>query len=222
MPGSISVALVDDQSLFRAGIRMLIESQTDLSLAGEASDGAEGVELARTARPDVMLMDVRMPRMSGIDATSRILADSDAAGRTPPKIIVLTTFELDDGAARALKMGASGFLLKDSQPEFLLASIRSVYSGNAVIAPGATRSLFAQFTADTGPAPIPEEYAALTERERQVFLLAASGLSNSEIAAREYLSEATVKTHISRVLNKLGARDRVQLVIYGYEHGLVG
>lgn len=222
MPGPISVALVDDQSLFRAGIRMLVQSQQDLTLAGEASDGVQGVELARTARPDVMLMDVRMPKMDGIEATARILADADAAGYVPPKIVVLTTFELDDGAARALKMGASGFLLKDSQPEFLLASIRSVYSGNAVIAPGATRSLFAQFAPESSNTPIPEEYGALTERERQVFLLAASGLSNSEIADKEYLSEATVKTHISRVLNKLGARDRVQLVIYGYEHGLVG
>ncbi|PFG31219.1 response regulator [Paramicrobacterium agarici] len=221
MPETISVALVDDQSLFRAGIRMLIDSQPDLEFAGEAENGHDGVVLARSARPDVMLMDVRMPQLDGIEATERILSEADAAGRDAPRIIVLTTFELDEGAARALRIGASGFLLKDSQPEFLLAAIRSVHSGSAVIAPGATKTLLAQL----GQAPVsrePTEFAALTDREKQIFRLAASGLSNSEIAGREFLSEATVKTHVSRVLSKLGARDRVQLVIYAYEHGVIG
>ncbi|MCW4459646.1 response regulator transcription factor [Microbacterium sp. MPKO10] len=219
MPETISVALVDDQSLFRAGIRMLIDSQSDLEFAGEAENGHQGIELARTARPDVILMDVRMPALDGIEATERILAEADAAGRTPPRIIVLTTFELDEGAARALRIGASGFLLKDSQPEFLLAAIRSVHSGSAVIAPGATKTLLAQL----GHSAVhrdPIEFAALTDREKHIFRLAAAGLSNSEIAQKEYLSEATVKTHVSRVLSKLGARDRVQLVIYAYEHGI--
>ncbi|SEC18026.1 DNA-binding response regulator, NarL/FixJ family, contains REC and HTH domains [Paramicrobacterium humi] len=221
MAEPIAVALVDDQSLFRAGIRMLIDSQADLSFAGEAENGHAAIELARRARPDVILMDVRMPELDGIEATARILGESDAAGRTPPRIIVLTTFELDEGAARALRIGASGFLLKDSQPEFLLAAIRSVHAGSAVIAPGATKSLIAHMTAPA-PAPrVPEEFGSLTDREKQIFALAASGLSNSEIAGKEYLSEATVKTHVSRVLSKLGVRDRVQLVIYAYEHGIV-
>ncbi|WP_166998481.1 response regulator [Paramicrobacterium fandaimingii] len=221
MTEPISVVLVDDQSLFRAGIRMLIDSQQDLSFAGEAENGLKGVELVRSLRPDVVLMDVRMPELDGIEATERILAEADSAGRPAPRVIVLTTFELDEGAARALHIGASGFLLKDSQPEFLLAAIRSVHSGSAVIAPGATKALLAQM-GQPARSREPIEYAALTEREKQIFVLAASGMSNSEIARKEFLSEATVKTHVSRVLSKLGTRDRVQLVIYAYEHGIAG
>lgn len=215
----ISVALVDDQALFRAGVRMLIQSQPDLEFVGEAGDGAAGVALVASAKPDVVLMDIRMPVMDGIQATAEIV--DAAGGRATPRVIVLTTFDLDEAAVRAIQAGASGFLLKDSEPEFLLAAIRAVYSGTAVVAPAATRELFEHF-GPRGRAHLePAEFAQLTERERDIFHLAARGLSNAEIAKGEFLSEATVKTHLSRVLAKLGLRDRVQLVVYAYEHGLV-
>ncbi|MET0932423.1 MAG: response regulator transcription factor [Mycetocola sp.] len=220
MGGRIRVALVDDQQLFRAGIRMLIESQPDLEFAGEAGDGRAAFELAETARPDVMLMDVRMPVLDGIASTIAILDAADAAGRPAPRIIVLTTFDLDEGAASALRKGASGFLLKDTQPDFLLAAIRTVHAGNAVIAPGATHALFAHFGEQVTVPAVPPAFESLTARERGIFAFAARGMSNSEIASQEYLSEATVKTHVSRVLGKLSLRDRVQLVIFAYEHGL--
>jgi len=217
----IRVALVDDQALFRAGIRMLVSSQADLEFVGEAGSGSAGVAMATAVNPDVILMDIRMPGMDGIDATIAIVAAAESAGSRPPRIIVLTTFELDESASRAIRGGASGFLLKDADPEFLLAAIRTVHAGNAVIAASATRELFAHFDA---PAPVrPEEpvaYSTLTSRERDIFALAALGLSNAEIAAREFLSEATVKTHISRILSKLILRDRVQLVVYAFQHGL--
>ncbi|MCP2638010.1 response regulator transcription factor [Microbacterium sp. HD4P20] len=210
----IRVALVDDQSLFRAGIRMLVDSQPDLEVVAEASDGREALAAVRASRPDVVLMDIRMPVMDGLAATAELLTDP-----SPPRIVMLTTFDLDEAAARAIRQGASGFLLKDADPEFLLAAIRTVYSGSAVIAASATRDLFERFT-DAAPRPIPPSYADLTEREREIFALAARGLSNAEIAAREYLAEATVKTHISRILTKLALRDRVQLVVFAFEHGL--
>jgi DNA-binding NarL/FixJ family response regulator len=210
----IRVALVDDQALFRAGIRMLVDSQPDLEVVGEASNGSEGVAVVRATRPDVVLMDIRMPVMDGLAATAELLRDA-----APPRVVMLTTFDLDEAAARAIREGASGFLLKDADPEFLLAAIRTVHAGSAVIAASATRDLFAHF-ADPAARELPEEYAALTDREREIFALAARGLSNAEIAAREFLSEATVKTHISRILTKLGLRDRVQLVVFAFEHGL--
>lgn len=216
----IRVALVDDQALFRAGIRMLVSSQADLEFVGEAGNGSAGVTMAAAVRPDVILMDIRMPVMDGIDATVAIIAAAEAAGSTPPRVVVLTTFELDESAGRAIRGGASGFLLKDADPEFLLAAIRTVHAGNAVIAASATRELFAHFDA---PAPVHEEPAAfgtLTSRERDIFALAALGLSNAEIAAGEFLSEATVKTHISRILSKLSLRDRVQLVVFAFQHRL--
>lgn len=216
----IRVALVDDQALFRAGIRMLIESQHDLVFAGDAADGRAAVALAERSRPDVMLMDVRMPQLDGIAATERILADAERDGREPPRILVLTTFDLDENAARAIRAGASGFVLKDAEPEFLLAAIRTVHRGNAVIAANATRDLIAGATRGNGRRPAPATWAALTARERDIFRLAAKGLSNAEIAASEFLGEATVKTHLSRVLAKLGLRDRVQLVVFAYEHDL--
>ncbi len=216
----VSVLLVDDQSLFRAGIRMLVDSQPDLEIVAEAEDGAVGVRRAVELRPDVVLMDVRMPVMDGIQATTEILERFDRSGLPAPKIIVLTTFDLDEAAATALKRGASGFLLKDTHPEFLLAAIRTVQAGNAVIAPSATVELFRHVSGGT-TTPVPEAFSTLTSREHDIFLFAAAGLSNAEIAAQEFVSEATVKTHISRVLAKLGLRDRVQLVIYAYEHGLV-
>lgn len=210
----IRVALVDDQALFRAGIRMLVDSQPDLEVVAEASDGREAIEVVRAHRPDVVLMDIRMPVMDGLAATAELLRDA-----APPRIVMLTTFDLDEAAARAIREGASGFLLKDADPEFLLAAVRTVHSGSAVIAASATRELFERFT-DAASRPVPASYGELTEREREIFALAARGLSNAEIAAREYLSEATVKTHISRILAKLGLRDRVQLVVFAFEHGL--
>ncbi|MGJ0390795.1 response regulator [Microbacterium sp. CGR1] len=209
----IRVVLVDDQSLFRAGIRMLLASQSDIDVVGEAGDGREAIELVRVTRPDVVLMDIRMPVMDGLTATAEILGQPD-----PPRIVMLTTFDLDEAAARAIRQGASGFLLKDADPEFLLAAIRTVHSGSSVIAASATRELFEHFA--EAPKPVPPQFASLTDREREIFALAARGLSNSEIAAREYLSEATVKTHISRILTKLSLRDRVQLVVFAFEHGL--
>ncbi|WP_406246481.1 response regulator [Microbacterium sp. M] len=209
----IRVVLVDDQSLFRAGIRMLVDSQPDLEVAGEAGDGREALAVIAATRPDVVLMDIRMPVMDGLTATGELLAQPD-----PPKVVMLTTFDLDEAAARAIRQGASGFLLKDADPEFLLAAIRTVHAGSSVIAASATRDLFAHFAAETKP--VPATYGELTDREREIFALAARGLSNAEIAAREFLSEATVKTHISRILTKLGLRDRVQLVVFAFEHGL--
>lgn len=217
----IRIVLVDDQPLFRSGLRMLIDSQDDLEVVGEAGDGAEAVRMVEDVRPDVVLMDVRMPRTDGIESTERIMAAADAAGRTPPRILVLTTFDLDEGAARAIRAGASGFVLKDAEPEFLLAAIRTVHAGTAVIAPSATRELFEHFGGRSGAAAQGEHLAALSEREREIFLLAARGLSNAEIARAEYVSEATVKTHISRVLAKLGLRDRVQLVVFAHERRLL-
>ncbi|UNK70194.1 response regulator transcription factor [Microbacterium sp. H1-D42] len=209
----IKVVLVDDQALFRAGIRMLVASQPDMDVVGEAGNGREALDVIRSVRPDVVLMDIRMPVMDGLTATAELLAQPD-----PPRVVMLTTFDLDESAARAIQQGASGFLLKDADPEFLLAAIRTVDSGSSVIAASATRELFAHFTAETKP--VPRQFDDLTEREREIFALAARGLSNSEIAAREFLSEATVKTHISRILGKLLLRDRVQLVVFAFEHGL--
>jgi DNA-binding NarL/FixJ family response regulator len=220
MSERITVGLVDDQALFRAGIRMLVASQPDLEFVGEASNGLEGVALAADRRPDVILMDIRMPVMDGIEATRLIVAAAEERGEPTPRVIVLTTFDLDEAATRAIRGGASGFLLKDAEPEFLLAAIRTVHSGSAVIAASATRELFEHFgTAERRPAH-PTAVDALTEREREIFQLAARGLSNAEIARKEFLSEATVKTHVSRILAKLSLRDRVQLVVFAYEHGL--
>jgi len=210
----IRVVLVDDQALFRAGIRMLVSSQPDLEVVGEAGNGQEAIAVVRATRPDVVMMDIRMPVMDGLTATARILEEAD-----PPRIVMLTTFDLDEAAARAIRQGASGFLLKDADPEFLLAAIRTVHSGSSVIAASATRELFAHFATPVR-VPVPPSYDALTEREKEIFALAARGLSNAEIAAREFLSEATVKTHISRILTKLALRDRVQLVVFAFEHGL--
>jgi DNA-binding NarL/FixJ family response regulator len=218
----IRVGLVDDQSLFRAGVRMLIDSQVDLEVAGEAGNGVEAVAMAAESRPDVILMDIRMPVMDGIAATTEILKRADARGGSLPRIIVLTTFDLDEAATRAIRGGASGFVLKDADPEFLLAAIRTVHAGNAVIAASATRELFEHFAPAGAQPSMPAAFGQLTARERDIFQLAARGLSNAEIASGEYLSEATVKTHISRILGKLSLRDRVQLVVFAFENGLNG
>jgi DNA-binding NarL/FixJ family response regulator len=213
----ITVLLVDDQAIFRSGIRMLVDSEPDLQVAGESADGSDVLNAVERTRPDVVLMDVRMPMLNGIDATRQLIErDAEAA----PRVIVLTTFDFDEAAAEAIAAGASGFLLKDAEPELLFASLRAVASGSQVIAAKATKALFERFRERSAAAPGPE-YERLTEREREMLVLAAEGLSNAEIAARESLSEATVKTHMSRILAKLGLRDRVQLVVYAYENGLV-
>lgn len=216
----IRVALVDDQALFRAGLRLLISSQPDLECVGEAGNGADGIRMVASARPDVVLMDIRMPIMDGIEATTRIVDESIAAGGGGPRIIVLTTFDLDEAAARAIRGGASGFILKDADPEFLLAAIRTVHAGTAVIAAAQIIELFEHFGSKQPPAP-PVAFTRLTSREQEIFALAARGLSNAEIAAAEFLGEATVKTHISRILTKLELRDRVQLVVYAYANSLI-
>jgi DNA-binding NarL/FixJ family response regulator len=217
----IRVALVDDQQLVRAGFKMVLEAQPDMTVTGEADDGQAAVELAARGEADVMVMDVRMPRLDGVAAADRICA----AGPLP-RVLMLTTFDLDEYAFAALKAGASGFLLKDVPPQELLFAIRSVHSGDSVVAPSTTRRLLDRFVpllSDEGAAPPspPAELGELTEREREVLIQVAAGLSNAEIATRLFVSEATVKTHVGRVLAKLGLRDRVQAVVLAYETGLV-
>lgn len=221
-PARISVALVDDQPLFRTGIRMLVESQTDLELVGEAGDGEQAVALAAGLRPDVILMDLRMPVMDGVEATRRIMADADAAGTDKPKIIALTTFNRDQAVIDAVQAGASGYLLKSAEPEFLLAAIRTVHSGYSVIAPGSVHELFQHAARTVSPAaPDLSVLEELSPRERDVFLLAAKGLANADIAGSLFVAEATVKTHIRSTLAKLGLRTRLQLVSFAYEHRLL-
>lgn len=219
----ITVALVDDQPLFRAGLRMLIESQQDMALSGEADDGEPAVALAIERSPDVMLMDLRMPLMDGVEATRRIVRHAEAAGAEKPKIIALTTFNRDQAVVQAVQAGASGYLLKSAEPEFLLAAIRTVHSGYSVIAPGSVHSLFAH-AARNAPAAGPDLSVldVLSARERDVFLLAAKGLSNGEMAGSLFVSEATIKTHLRSVLDKLQLRTRLQLVAFAHERRLLG
>ncbi|GGH44602.1 response regulator transcription factor [Microbacterium album] len=219
----IRVAIADDQALVRMGLRMVLEVQPDIDVVAEAGDGAEAVAIAESAGADVMLMDVRMPGVDGIAATERI-----AAAGPLPRILMLTTFDLDEYAFAALRAGASGFLLKDALPADLLAAIRSVHAGDAVLAPSVTRRVIEQFARPgsarpPGAAPPPDpRIGSLTPREHEIFLAIAQGLTNEELAERFFLSPSTVKTHIGRLLQKLEARDRVQLVILAYENGLVG
>ncbi len=214
---TIKIALVDDQELVRTGFRMVLEAQPDMAVVGEAADGAGAVELARKGQTDVMVMDARMPRLDGVAATRQIRRAGDR-----PRILMLTTFDLDEYAFAALKAGASGFLLKDVPPEELLFAIRAVHSGDAVVAPSTTRRMIDQFAPllPGGAAAAPPQLAGLTDREREVLAQIAQGLSNAEIAQRLFVSEATVKTHVGRILAKLGLRDRVQAVVFAYEHGL--
>ncbi len=220
----ISVVVVDDQALVRAGFRVLVESAPDLCVVGEAADGATAVEVVRAQRPDVVLMDVRMPVMDGIEATRHIVdvPNDRTAGNGDARVLILTTFELDEYVYAALRAGASGFLLKDTPPEDLLDAIRVVAEGNALLAPSVTRRLITEFAARAEPrTPRPEVLDGLTRREREVLCLVAKGLSNGEIAGELHMGAATAKTHVSRLLSKLGARDRAQLVVVAYESGAV-
>jgi DNA-binding NarL/FixJ family response regulator len=214
---TISVLLADDQPLLRRGFRMILEAEPDLTVTAEAGDGAEAVELTRRQVPDVVLMDIRMPGTDGIEATRRItVAHPDV------RVLVLTTFDLDEYAFGALRAGASGFLLKDVRPAELVAAIRTVAAGDAVVSPRVTRRLLEEYAQVLPPSG--DQYpqlAALTDREREVLVLVARGLSNAEIAANLYVSEATVKSHVGRILSKLGLRDRVQVVVLAYESGLI-
>jgi DNA-binding NarL/FixJ family response regulator len=212
----IRVVLVDDQELMRVGFRMVLGAQEDMEIVGEAGNGKDAVELADTLRPDVVLMDVRMPVLDGVEATKLITERGSA------KVLVMTTFDLDEYALSALRCGASGFLLKDTPPDHLVSALRSVASGDAVVSPSVTRRLLDRFLGSSGgELRDASTLDVLTEREREVLVLIAQGLSNTEIARKLFLSEATVKTHVGRVLSKLDIRDRVQAVVLAYETGLV-
>ena len=211
------VLIADDQALVRAGFRKLLEAAPDIDVVGEAADGREAVDQARRLRPTIVLMDIRMPRMDGIEATRHLTADGDGA-----RVLILTTFGLDDYVYEALRAGASGFMLKDAPPEELLAAVEVVARGDALIAPAVTRSVIEEFVRRSPAAQLPPApLAELTDRERDVFELLARGLSNAEIAERLVVSGGTVKTHVAHVLSKLGVRDRVQAVILAYESGVV-
>ena len=209
------VLLVDDEALIRTGMRMILEVEPDVEVAGEAGDGLEAVDMARRSRPDVVLMDIRMPRLDGLEATRRILSSPGLATR----VVVLTTFEDDEYVFSALRAGASGFLLKTAPAGQLVDALRAAAAGDAALAPSVARRLIVEFT--SRPAPVRAPPSPFTERETAVLALVAQGLSNSEIAARLFVGEATVKSHVGSMLGKLGLRDRVQLVVYAYETGLV-
>jgi DNA-binding NarL/FixJ family response regulator len=213
---TVRVILADDQPLVRAGLRMLIEQTPGIDVAGEAGTGAEAVQLVRDADPDVVVMDIRMPGMDGIEATRLIAADA-----THARVLMLTTFDDDDYVYGALRAGASGFLVKDMALEDILAAIRVVAAGDAIIAPGVTRRLIAQYASQPRPGRKPRELTGITDREREVLRLVGQGMSNAEIATALYITAGTAKTHVARLLAKLDARDRIQLVITAYETGLV-
>jgi DNA-binding NarL/FixJ family response regulator len=215
---SVRVLLVDDQALIRAGFRMILDAEEDIEVVGECADGTQAVDSARRLRPDVVLMDIRMPEMDGIEAT-RLIAGHEDGGR--PRVLMLTTFDLDEYVYDALRAGASGFLLKDVPAEQLVDGIRVVAQGDALLAPSVTRRLIHEFSRSAGRQPAPASLDELTPRELEVFKLIARGMSNAEIAAELVVSETTVKTHVARVLMKLGVRDRVQAVVLAYESGVV-
>ena len=214
----ISVLLADDQALVRAGFRALLNAEPDIQVVAEAADGLEAVKRAQQTHPDVVLMDIRMPGVDGLEATKRIAADPSLA---ETRVVILTTFELDEYVFEALRVGASGFLVKDTEPVDLLRGVRAVAAGDALLSPGVTRRLIAEFASRSRAPVAPKALDALTDREREVMALVAEGLSNEDIAARLYVSPATAKTHVSRAMIKLGARDRAQLVVFAYQTGLV-
>jgi DNA-binding NarL/FixJ family response regulator len=221
----ISVLLADDQALVRAGFRALLNAEPGIEVVAEAGDGLEAVRLAQQTRPDVVLMDIRMPGVDGLEATRRIVADPALTGT---KVVILTTFELDEYVFEALRTGASGFLVKDTEPVELLRGVRAVAAGDALLSPSVTRRVIGEFATPGGrgrlsapPEAAEQQLEQLTDREREVMVLVAEGLSNDEIAARLVISPATAKTHVSRAMVKLGARDRAQLVVYAYEAGLI-
>ncbi len=214
----ISVVLVDDQQLFRSGLAIIIGAQEDMDVVGQASDGTEALDVIAANAPDVVLMDVQMSPMGGVEAVRRIFSDATGKFARLPKVIMLTTFDWDQHAASAVRHGASGFILKDSTPEFVCESIRAVHAGNSVIAP---QNLAALLEAEPEPVPeVPADFCELTDREKEVFAAVALGLTNQEISAKLFLSESTVKTHIGAILRKLDLRDRVQIVVYSYENGI--
>jgi DNA-binding NarL/FixJ family response regulator len=217
----IRVLLADDQALVRAGFRALLNAEPDIEVVAEAADGLEAVRLAQQTGPDVALMDIRMPGVDGLEATRRIAADPALSGT---RVVILTTFELDEYVFEALRTGASGFLVKDTEPVELLRGVRAVAAGDALLSPSVTRRVIGEFAtpgARGRQVAAPQELGQLTDREREVMVLVAEGLSNDEIAARLVISPATAKTHVSRAMVKLGARDRAQLVVYAYEAGLI-
>jgi DNA-binding NarL/FixJ family response regulator len=214
----IRILLADDQQLVRGGLRALLDAEADLEVVGEAGDGAEAARLAAAARPDVVLMDIRMPEVDGLEATRTITADPDL---TDVRIVILTTFDLDEYVFEAIRVGAAGFLVKDTEPVDLIRAVRTVAAGDGLLSPRATRRLVEEYASRAKPADLAPELDQLTEREREVMSHAAAGLSNAEIAAVLVISPTTVKTHISRAMIKLGARDRAQLVVFAYESGLV-
>jgi DNA-binding NarL/FixJ family response regulator len=213
---TIRVVIADDQALMRGGFRMILDAEEDIQVVGEAIDGADAIRAFARELPDVVVMDVRMPSMDGIEATRRITAKDGTA-----KVLILTTFDLDEYVYDALRAGASGFLLKDRPPEELVAAVRIVAAGDALLSPSITRRLIGEFASRPQPPPIPAGLDDLTEREREVLLLMAQGASNAEIARRLYVAETTVKTHVAHVLRKLDLRDRAQAVVLAYESGLV-
>jgi DNA-binding NarL/FixJ family response regulator len=215
---TVRVLLVDDQALVRAGFRMILGAEDDMCVVGEADDGDDAVRLARSLRPDVVLMDIQMPRLDGVEATRQIVAEPG----TGTRVVILTTFERDDSIFEALRVGASGFLLKNAPPEELLHAVRMVADGNALLSPSVTRRVIEQY-ATIAPVPkhIKDNLERLTDRERQVLCSLASGKSNAEVADTLYVSEGTIKTHVSHILTKLALRDRMQAVVFAYESGLV-
>ena len=214
----IRVVLADDQALVRAGFRSLLDARDDINVVGEAADGHEAVALAKQHRPDVVLMDIRMPGLDGLDATRQIASDPDLAA---VRVVILTTFGLDEYLFDALRYGASGFLVKDTRPAELVEAVRVVAAGDSLISPSMTRRLIKEFATNAKPSRPAKELDVLTDREREVLALVAGGLTNDEIGQRLYLSPATARTHVSRIMTKLAARDRTQLVVFAYETGLV-